>query len=299
MTMTVNVRRLMVGLALTTVSCSHEPSHVAPSGHDLPRGYYKKLKALDTQQRIEAKALDAMSFGVSAADWEKQRLRPTYYLPPQPSLVNLPPPPANSSVQTGQELKYLMELQRQRSDEDIRSSLFFAGVWYNVNILRTDADYSRFQRNLFHIGRSIGTWFNAESLPMTSKLMANAWRDASYFIWHYKNHYDRIRPYKLESSLENLEDTDWPAYPSAHAGNSYVAAYIYSELGPEFSDIFMNDALAMAHSREIIGVHYPSDSEAGRVIAREVVNLLLNNSRFQQDLALARAEWQAVRSRSY
>jgi hypothetical protein len=47
----------------------------------------------------------------------------------------------------------------------------------------------------------------------------------------------------------------------------------------------------MAHSREIIGVHYPSDSETSRVLARQLVNELFKNERFLKDLALVKKEW--------
>src|SRR6185295_18698104 len=92
-------------------------------------------------------------------------------------------------------------------------------------------------------------------------------------------------------SLKNLEDTDWAAYPSGHASNSYVNAYIYSELAPEFADFFIKDAYDMAHSREIIGVHYPSDSESGRIFARQFVNMLFKNEKFLKDFELAKKEW--------
>jgi len=121
--------------------------------------------------------------------------------------------------------------------------------------------------------------------------MANVWPDASYFIWALKYKYLRVRPYLLESKLENLENTNWAAYPSGHAANSYINAFIYMELAPEFADVFLKDAYDMAHSREIIGVHYPSDSEASRIFARQFVNRLFESEEFQKDFERARLEW--------
>ncbi len=121
--------------------------------------------------------------------------------------------------------------------------------------------------------------------------MAKVWRDASFFIWSLKFKYARIRPYVIDKSVNNLEDTDWAAYPSGHAENSYINAYLYQELAPEFTDVFIKDAYDMAHSREIIGVHYPSDSEASRIFARQFVNKLLENEQFKKDLEKVKAEW--------
>ncbi len=193
-------------------------------------------------------------------------------------------------MQTIAELDYLLQLQSLRSDEDIRASLFYAGVYYKTSVKPADKDYQRFQRNLFHIGRSIGTWFNADSLPLTAALTANVWKDAEYLIWKYKNYFVRIRPYKLELQLKNLEETDWAAYPSGHATNSYANAFLFTALLPEFESFLMKDAYDMAHSREIIGVHYPSDSESGRVLARELIQALMKNKKFKNDFEAAKKE---------
>ena len=222
------------------------------------------------------------------------RKRAPYYLGAAEKFL-IPDFPANSSPQTRAELDYLLQLQQQRSEEDVRASMFYAGVYYRTSVQPGDNDHKRFQRNLFHIGRSIGTWFNADSLPITAALVANVWKDAEYYIWKYKNYFIRIRPYRRESKLQNLEETNWAAYPSGHATNSYVNAYLYSELLPEFSSFFIKDAYDMAHSREIIGVHYPSDSESGRVLAWQMIKRLMSCEKFRKDFEAAKAEIKKVK----
>lgn len=54
-------------------------------------------------------------------------------------------------------------------------------------------------------------------------------------------------------------------------------------------------AAEMAYSREVIGVHYPSDSEVSRIWARRFVNELLKQPKFRADLAKAKAEIDAKR----
>jgi acid phosphatase (class A) len=93
-------------------------------------------------------------------------------------------------------------------------------------------------------------------------------------------------------------EPNWAAFPSGHSFYSHMLAYLYSELAPEFSDIFLNDARAIAHSREIIGVHFPSDSEAGRVFGRQFVDLLLASEKFQPELNRIKKEWAQVRAAS-
>jgi acid phosphatase (class A) len=100
-----------------------------------------------------------------------------------------------------------------------------------------------------------------------------------------------VRPYVLEPELRNLEETNWAAYPSGHAANSYINAFIYQELAPQFADIFIKDAYDMAHSREIIGVHYPSDSESSRVFAAQFISKLFDNEEFRKDFEKVKQEW--------
>jgi acid phosphatase (class A) len=269
-------------------------------------GQYKKLALYNTQPQAAFISWDSRTFDLSPNETKVPSLdftgkiiangreRNPFYLSASETFT-VPAPPANSSLQTRAELDYLLQLQQQRSKEDERASAFYAGVYYRTAVKPADADYIQMRRNLFHIGRSIGTWFNADSLPLTAMLAANVWKDAEYLIWKYKNYFIRIRPYKLEPALKNLEETNWAAYPSGHATNSYVNAFLFSALIPEFEGFFMKDAYDMAHSREIIGVHYPSDSESGRNLAYQLIERLMKNKEFQKDYAAALAEINQVK----
>ena len=262
------------------------------------RGYYKDLSSISGKPKSGNEEIDKQKFPFDPASAEKRLSLKPYYL--QDVTMNdfkIPDPPANSSEQTRAELNYLLALQQQRTQLDVESSLYMAGVFYNIKTKPEDSTYAVYRRNLFHIGRSIGSWFNPKDLPLTAELMAHVWQDASHFIWSFKYKYLRIRPYVIDTDIKNLEETNWAAYPSGHAANSYINAFIYQELAPEFyADTFVKDAYDMAHSREIIGVHYPSDSEASRILARELVNMLFQNEKFLRDFELVKKEW-AVKSK--
>lgn len=258
------------------------------------RGHYKQLASYSPKAKSSNEEMDKQKFITDKETVERRLSLTPYYL--QNVTVDdfkIPEVPANSSEQTRAEINYLLALQKYRTKEEIRSCLYLADVYYNLRTKPSDSTYSRYRRNLFHIGRSIGSWFNPETLPVTADFMANVWRDASFFMWSLKFKYARIRPYLIDPDLKNLQDTDWAAYPSGHAANSYINAYIYQELAPEFTDIFIKDAYDMAHSREIIGVHYPSDSEASRIFARQFVNTLFQNEQFVKDFAAVKKEWAA------
>jgi acid phosphatase (class A) len=263
----------------------------SPINNDVARGHYKQLNNYSGQ--VDGKqAIDTLFFIYDATLAEKRlSLKPHYLTTITEKDFTLPDVPANSAARTRAELNYLLALQQQRTELDVNTSLFMAKVYYNPRLKPEDANYKTYRNNLFFIGRSVGTWFNAQNLPQTANLMAKVWQDASYFIWLFKYKYARVRPYILEPALNNLEETNWPAYPSGHAANSYINAYIYSVLAPVFSDVFLKDAYDMAHSREILGVHYPSDSESSRLLAQQFVSMLFKNKEFLQDFDKVKAEW--------
>ncbi len=256
------------------------------------RGHYKQLETFSAKPKSSTEEIDKQKFITDQETINRRMsLKPIYLTNVTVNDFIIPDVPANSSERTRAEINYLLALQNSRTEEEVRSSLYMADIYYNLRAKPEDSTYVHYRENLFHIGRSIGSWFNPENLPVTANLVASVWQDASYFIWSLKFKYARIRPVFIDSDIKNLQETDWAAYPSGHAANSYVNAYLFQEFAPEFTDVFIKDAFDMAHSREIIGVHYPSDSESARIFARQFVNMLLKNGKFIKDFELAKKEW--------
>lgn len=256
------------------------------------RGHYKQLETFSSKPKSANEEIDKQKFITDKETiGRRMSLKPVYLTDVKVEDFTIPDVPANSSEQTRAEVNYLLALQNARTEEEVRASIYMADIYYNLRVKQGDSTYAQYRKNLFHIGSSIGSWFNADNLPVTANLVASVWQDASYFIWSLKFKYARIRPVFIDSDVKNLQETDWAAYPSGHAANSYVNAYLFQEFAPEFTDVFIKDAYDMAHSREILGVHYPSDSESARIFARQFVNMLLKNEKFLRDLEFAKKEW--------
>lgn len=284
----------IISIILLFSAISPVTAQSKPAKRDLvpARGHYKQLMTFSPKAKSSKVDIDKQKFVTDSETIERRMSRkPNYLTNVSVNDFKIPDVPANSSEQTKAEIQYLLALQKHRTEEDVRASLFYADVYYNLSVKPTDPNYPTFRRNLFHIGRSIGSWFNPDDLPVTADFMARVWQDASYFIWSLKFKYARIRPVVVDPRIKNLQETDWAAYPSGHASNSYINAYIYQELAPEFTDVFTKDAYDMAHSREIIGVHYPSDSESARMFARQFVNMLFQNEKFLADFEKVKKEW--------
>jgi acid phosphatase (class A) len=289
------VRGLLIASAATfsTAADSKISHQLTPA-----RGHYAKLAALDPKPAAPDLPIDAKRFETNPKFIEKVEHIEPEFVHVSLDVFTLPPCPANSSRQTRAEIDYLLRLEARRTELEGQRALYFAPFGYSTSMKHDDPEFEAQQRNLFYVGRSIGSWFNPKDLPVTAELLGRVWRDASHYMWRLKFKYARIRPYTIDPSLKNLESPDWAAFPSGHAFYAHMLAYIYSELAPEFSDIFLKDARDIAHSREIIGVHYPSDAEASRIFARQFVDLLLNSEKFTPEFEKVKTEWTRVRAAS-
>ncbi len=280
------------------------PASCAPGGSGsgkmlaVSAEHYARLARLDAAPRAGGDALDRQLFDLASMSpgYFKILGRAPAYLDVPPSVFSLPEYPANSSARTRAELDFLLELQATaRTSENVARSHTLAGVYYRVSTQPGDEDYAPMRRNLFFTGSALGEWFGPETLPKTADLMARVQSDASYYIWTQKYRFDRARPYELEPRIERLETPNFPAYPSAHSANSWVAAFVFEELMPEKREVFHRGAAELAFSREILGVHFPSDSASGKALARQIVDRLQAVPRFREDLEAARAEIAAAR----
>jgi acid phosphatase (class A) len=260
--------------------------------------HYARLGRLDAKPRLDAGDLDRKLFDLGGMNpgYFKILGRSPVFLEEAPVEFTLPEFPSNSSARTRAELDYLLELQKSaRTPEAVARSQTLAGVFYRVSTQPGDEDYARMRRNLFFTGRELGDWFGPETLPKTAELLARVQSDATYYIWAFKYRFNRPRPYELEPRIERLETPNFPAYPSAHSANSWTAAFVFGELLPEHREVFERGAAELAFSREILGVHFPSDSESGRALARQIVDRMLASPEFRRELAAARDEIAGVK----
>jgi acid phosphatase (class A) len=258
------------------------------------RGHYARLAALDATPTPARANLDTLTFPLDRwGDLYNWRLvKPHYVTVPLDSFTALEPP-ANSSAQTRAELDYLLGLQERRTDQEHTWCLEMADIYHHP-LLSNPADprYRPNRDNLFFVGRELGAWFRQDNLPETTELLARVYRDAMIYVIDLKLRYARPRPHHLEPGIR-ADDTTIPhaSFPSGHSFASHINAGVLSRLAPaKRSDLFAK-AHELAWSRELLGVHYPSDTEAGRVLAEDFVRFLFSNRDFIRDFEAVRREW--------
>jgi acid phosphatase (class A) len=206
------------------------------------------------------------------------------------ALVTLP---ANSSDQTRADLDYLLQLQNNRTQKEKDRAEYIAniGSWPNI-VNPTDPDYEENRQQLFYIiNTATGKQHRYKDYPATTAFLMNCIQDIRVTEFRLKQHFKRPRPYHLEPALKPLTRINSPSFPSGHSLWSYTEAYIFGELVPEKRQDFIKVALEVQWSRELMGIHYPSDNEASRIIAWHLLDSWMKNPQFVADLQKARLEW--------
>jgi acid phosphatase (class A) len=141
----------------------------------------------------------------------------------------------------------------------------------------------------------MGESFTAANFPRTADAFARVRTPLGAAILTAKNRYDRERPFEIDAAVTPcVEPSDGlrasGAYPSGHAAFGWAWALVLAELAPEHADAILARGRGYGDSRVVCGLHYPSDVEAGRLIASGALARLHAEPAFRAALDAARAE---------
>ncbi len=196
-------------------------------------------------------------------------------LPNITETISLPLPPANKSIVTQAELAQLHKLETARTLEQVNQieAELEANTAPVAGELLTDLIHHR-------------------TRPQTSLLFSTVFYSFDGLIIYYKAHFNRVRPSLLDPTLKPaITVPGHPAYPSGHAAQAMLTTLILGDLDPERAAVYQLSAKRIARNREIAGVHYPSDSEAGFLLAKQYFEALRKSSWYQTQINQARHEW--------
>jgi acid phosphatase (class A) len=202
--------------------------------------------------------------------------------------------PANSSDQVRKELDYMLDLQAKRTPEQVARVEFLGniGYWPSINMVSSHLSYEQNLKDLFFEGRELmGENVNAKNFPKVSKLLQGVMQDMRVMEFTIKYKLFRPRPYHLESRLQPLMKINSPSFASGHTLWAFIQAFTWSEVAPEKQKDFIALAEEIRRSREIMGIHYPSDNEASRQVAYKMMQHYFKNDSFKKDLEEAINEW--------
>jgi acid phosphatase (class A) len=203
----------------------------------------------------------------------------TFYI--EPSQVDLDhllaPPPALGSQAETQDLAAVMDAEKDRSAEQA---------------VEAEADHDR---TVFRFADVMGPGFTPQNLPFATKFFQRVFSDQNKIVQAAKAHFDRPRPYVVDSNLTPMVYPKATAsYPSGHTTFAYVMAILLANMVPEKAVPIFDRAADYGYNRVVAGAHFPTDVEAGRIAGTVIDSVFFHEARFMTDFVRARTEIRQV-----
>ena len=142
----------------------------------------------------------------------------------------------------------------------------------------------------------LGLKMSKEETPEIYKLLKDSKATCENISNFPKFYYKRIRPF-----MRFHEHTATPqfepdlrrnfSYPSGHTILGWCSALLLSEINPVRADTILARGMMYGESRVIVGAHWQSDVDAGRLAASAVYSRMHTSERFLEQMQLARQEF--------
>jgi len=142
---------------------------------------------------------------------------------------------------------------------------------------------------------------SAEKTPHLVALMRRTMTDGGLSTYTAKDHYNRTRPF-VEFKEASCDPAGEPrlvkdgSYPSGHSALGWSWALVLTEVAPDRADAILARGRAYGDSRQVCGVHWQSDVDAGRMVGAAAVARMHAEPVFQAQIKLAAAEVKAARA---
>lgn len=222
--------------------------------------------------------LPALILLVALTPWLASQLSATsgkqYFLGKGSDLIaQLPPPPADDSPAGMADLETLLQVQKDRTPEQV------------ARAKRIDT-HSAMQMGSV----AFGPGFTAENFPRVAALLEEL-RQARRLIGNGKEIWNRPRPYKRSKDIVIcVRKPKNGSYPSGHSATAAFFGTLLSAAFPEYGPLFEAEIRETMWGRVLGGVHYPSDTLAGRKLGMLIATEMLKAPDTQAVISEIRAE---------
>ena len=144
-------------------------------------------------------------------------------------------------------------------------------------------------------GEAMGIELTPEKYPEMYRLMSRAHLTEQQAGASAKAYFHRVRPYQQYKEASGVPSHEWPtdftSYPSGHTHASWLVGMILTVIDPAHTEEIMKAAYELGQSRVIVGFHYQSDVDAGRVAGSITFARLCSEPEFQDMLKKAVKEF--------
>jgi acid phosphatase (class A) len=198
----------------------------------------------------------------------------TYVAPTQIDVMKLlPPPPALQSEEQKRDLDELLTIQKVRTPAQEQRAL---------------ADATS---GTFGFADVLGPKFTAPAMPKLAVLMEKVRGDGAAVENIGKDSWKRARPFETSKDIRALGDLPkGSSYPSGSSTVGYLTAIVLANMLPEKAAALFARGRESGYNRLVLGVHYPTDVEAGRLLATAVATVLFQSPAFVKDFEDAKTE---------
>ena len=201
-----------------------------------------------------------------------------------PNAVKFLPAPPKSGAAFDEDVKYYEWGKEQRKDPKI-----------SANCLRQDTmDVTTIFNEA--LGFKLLSYQNKEILDLVSWAV----KDARKVSNPAKEYYKRLKPFQvfheasLKDNAKSAVSSSTFAYPSGHAVRSWTYAFVLADVAPEYTKVLNKCADDYSMGRVIMGRHWKTDIDAGKMVAAKVYEKLKKSPAYQAQLKLAREQYKTV-----
>lgn len=158
-----------------------------------------------------------------------------------------------------------------------------------------DAEYS-LECIAREFSEPFGLEISQEATPEIWRLLRDAKATCENISGFPKFYYKRKRPFVRfhEPTATPQYEPDLRrnfSYPSGHTILGWAAALLLTEINPERADTILARGMMYGESRVIVGAHWQSDVDAGRLAAAAACARMHSSDRFLEQMRLAREEF--------
>lgn len=223
---------------------------------------------------------------VNAQDTEEYK--PFFHTSELPDLLKwLPAPPDSTSEAFVHDIMRYMWGKTQRLDS-VRAAIAKRDAIWQLDT--TINEYSG----------AFGMRISKEETPEIYKFLVRGVTTCDKAGSKAKRFYQRKRPFMVmnEHMLSSWEEEGLRtngSYPSGHTIRGWSLALLMMEINPEATDTILARGMMYGDSRVIVGAHWQSDVDAGRLAASAAVIRLHTSPEFMEQLAKAKAEFRFLK----